>query len=325
MFKQLFLLLSSLCVCSAQNAPVPARWELMSERPSPSALPLTVLPTMSDKSMFQIEQKGDSLLIHAWDTSAKPATKKELVITYPGVVRFLVLTSSLNANGSAVASLRMYSAKGEISRGLLLFNTRSGSSRIVSTGSFVVNHPVIADNGFIFSLGWLAADILNESESDFSLLQVFDPDGKLIREVLPKSTFGLSKNQFLIGTAIASGTKAGVVLYFPQVNEVVELKSPSARVERWKGPSQSTRNVRGSSLLACGDETVLLKSVEPNKAPQLHLLSQATSRWSRLVLENPSNPKSIAPYLSWCSLEKQGPVGFNTLDDIGVIRIPKTE
>jgi len=90
--------------------------------------------------------------------------------------------------------------------------------------------------------------------------------------MLSKSTFGLSRNQYLVDTAKTSATQSGVIIHFAQLNEIVEIKSPDAAtgaIGRWRGPG-SSENVRSSSLLAYGDGKVLPKSGHSNAPKALN-------------------------------------------------------
>lgn len=311
----------SLLLCGQQADPS-VRWEPYLPQVANLNLLSRLMPAISDRFLVESEDRQDTVVFHVWDLASNPVQQKTYNLKVPGVEKFLVLSSFINSNGSCVLGTRIYSAKGEISNILLLFDASSGKSRMIDTGTFVPSHPVIADSGFIFSAGWVAESLRNESSSDFGLIRVYDPTGKMIREVLPKSTFGLTSNQLLVDHAKLSANATGMVAFFPALNEVLQLSSPTASPQRWRGPGKYAAPA-GAAILSCGDEGILLRVLVSQQRVELKRMDRVSGAWSTMQVPSGNAPGGIAPSLAWCSTKMNGPVGINSLSDIGVLRIKK--
>ncbi|NWF82205.1 MAG: hypothetical protein HXY18_00065 [Bryobacteraceae bacterium] len=176
----------------------------------------------------------------------------EAKLALPEATSVRVRDVAVASNGDFVAAASAQNASGALSSVIAWVDSRGRLIRAVRTSPFAAMRIAFASDGTLWAAGRVHDEEFN-SVPNHNLIRVYDPQGRLIKSLLPSGSFAAGRQHPAAEAFLVSG-KDRVGFYSAPASEWVEMSLSGELLGRWKTaiPEEGTW-LMGVALTSSGD------------------------------------------------------------------------
>jgi hypothetical protein len=227
------------------------------------------IPRFRNKFVVGYDSGHTHLMI--WDAKGNDVLNRELAL--PGAAKVSISDIAISSDGMIAVSASAYSGTGHGSAVIAWLNLRGELIRVVVTNPSAARRLAFAPDGSLWAFGrTFDADLKDVPQ--YSMLQRYSADGRLIKSVLPRSIFPAGGDAPYTECYLAAADRIAVVSV--SAAEWIELSLEGEILGRWPWKTGPGIITTGVALTPNG---ALFATLINGDSGQLHRYDRSSQSW----------------------------------------------